>query len=337
MAAVPTHAPKLLPAAWDLAVCLAVFLQGVLCTQLIRYTSCCNGDSVLIKLFVAGLALATWLKAIQSVFMLWLQNITMYTNEDAPSIWVTNWCSVMASAAIGFYVQMFFCYRLWAIGRSLYLVLTTVTLFVVALSAAGMATYLKWTLNYKPSSLDWYAGYLGAGMCGDLCLTGGIVFSLLHHRQVVLPRGQTAKMLDALLRLSIQSAAPAAMAAALNLAACIQLNISGNWFGPQIIVGQTSNTMLPLMYAIAAMWKLNSRAEIRAVVDDSLMITLNVAPSTTLNSAPQSCGLDTAWRLSGSKALTSHTDEEKSTGSVPNEAVQREKSGLHKSRGHLAP
>ncbi|KAJ7609780.1 hypothetical protein DFH06DRAFT_1308842 [Mycena polygramma] len=158
------------------------------------------------QVFVAGLALATWLKAIQSVSMLWLQNITMYTNEDAPSIWVTNWCSVMASAAIGFYVQMFFCYRLGlssgqAIGRNFYLVLTTVTLFVVALSAAGVATYFKWTLNYKPSSLDWYAGYLGDGMCGDLCLTGGIVFSLLHHRQVVLPRGQTAKMVDALLRL----------------------------------------------------------------------------------------------------------------------------------------
>jgi hypothetical protein len=58
-------------------------------------------------------------------------------------------------------------------------------------------------------------------MCGDLLLTGGTVFWLLvcirplhrssylqseiqRHSNVVLPRGQTARMLDSLLRLTIQ-------------------------------------------------------------------------------------------------------------------------------------
>ncbi|KAJ6502867.1 hypothetical protein C8R47DRAFT_217838 [Mycena vitilis] len=319
MSTASTSTHRAFPAAWDVAVCASVFFQGVLSTQLFRYTSACSRDSVPLKLFVAGLALVTWLKTIQSVAMLWLQNLTMFSSQEVSSVWATSWFSVMASAAIGFYVQMFFCYRLWAIGRNLYLVLATIVLFLVALAAAGVATYWTWTLSDTLSSLDWYAGYLGAGMCGDLLLTGGMVFSLLRYRQVVIPRGQTVKMLNALLRLTIQSAAPATIAAAFNLAACIQLNSSGNWFGLQLIFGQTSNMMLPLMYAITAMWTLNSRAEIRAVMEGSMLNPLDSAPKSGLRFAEPNTSTGPHIRHLSDRddfIVISHVDEENSIGSV---------------------
>jgi hypothetical protein len=41
----------------DLAICADLFLQGVLCAQFAHYTDMNQRDSVLMKLFVAGLAL----------------------------------------------------------------------------------------------------------------------------------------------------------------------------------------------------------------------------------------------------------------------------------------
>ncbi|KAJ7676581.1 hypothetical protein DFH06DRAFT_1121894 [Mycena polygramma] len=261
----------------------------------------------------------------------------MFSNEEVTSVWVTNWFSVMASAAIGFYVQMFFCYRLWvlvfsshqsalimillqAIGRNLYLILATIVLFLLALAAACVATYLAWTLSDTLPSLDCYAGYLGAGMCEDLLLPTGWCFLYWyvfeHYRQVVLPRGQTVKMLNALLRLTIQSAAPATIAAAFNLAACIQLNSSANLWAD----------MLPLMYAIAAMWTLNSRAGIRAVMDGSLMNPLDSTPKSGLRFAESNASPGPDIRHLSDRndfVVTSHTDDENSVRSVQDVNLQQ--------------
>jgi hypothetical protein len=49
----------------DLALCADLFLQGVLCAQFAHYTDMNQQDSVLMKLFVAGLALLTTLKTVQ--------------------------------------------------------------------------------------------------------------------------------------------------------------------------------------------------------------------------------------------------------------------------------
>ncbi|KAJ7360783.1 hypothetical protein DFH08DRAFT_951434 [Mycena albidolilacea] len=52
---------------WDLAVCSCLFLQGVLCAQFANYMTLNKRDSVWMKLFVAGLALLTTLKTLQSL------------------------------------------------------------------------------------------------------------------------------------------------------------------------------------------------------------------------------------------------------------------------------
>jgi hypothetical protein len=49
----------------DLSICADLLLQGVLCAQFAHYTGVNQRDSVLMKLFVAGLALLTTLKTVQ--------------------------------------------------------------------------------------------------------------------------------------------------------------------------------------------------------------------------------------------------------------------------------
>ncbi|KAJ7347747.1 hypothetical protein DFH08DRAFT_808533 [Mycena albidolilacea] len=49
-------------------------------------------DSVWMKLFVAGLALLTTLKSLQSLAIMWIQNITMFGDREVESnIGPTNW------------------------------------------------------------------------------------------------------------------------------------------------------------------------------------------------------------------------------------------------------
>ncbi|KAJ7825115.1 hypothetical protein B0H14DRAFT_3468759 [Mycena olivaceomarginata] len=239
---------------WDLAICAALFFQGILWTQFIRYMTANKRDSVLLKLFVAGLALLTTLKTIQAISMLWILNDAMVNNPES-DLWQTHWLfhtAIISTAIIAFYVQTFFCYRLWAsaISRNICLIIVTMALFIVALAAAAVATSLTYS-DTPLKSIDWIAAHLGTAMCGDLLLTGGTVFWLLRHSNVVLPRGQTARMLDSLLRLTIHSAAPAAVCAFVN-------------FGGGHVI---SNMILPKLYAISAMWILNSRDDIRAALE----------------------------------------------------------------------
>ncbi|KAJ7354098.1 hypothetical protein DFH08DRAFT_955513 [Mycena albidolilacea] len=77
-------------------------------------------------------------------------------------------------------------------------------------------------------------------MSGDFLLTGSV-----RHSKVVISRGQTARMLDSLLRPTIQSVAPAAACALVNFFARMQLTHTGNW-----------------LYTMSAMWTLNSRERI---------------------------------------------------------------------------
>lgn len=54
----------------DLAISTALFFQGVLCGQLVHYLGVSGRDPVLLKLFVAGLALLTTLKTVQVLCVL---------------------------------------------------------------------------------------------------------------------------------------------------------------------------------------------------------------------------------------------------------------------------
>ncbi|KAJ7314617.1 hypothetical protein DFH08DRAFT_1041221 [Mycena albidolilacea] len=117
---------------------------GVLCAQFAHYLSLNKRDSIWMKLFVAGLALMTTLKTLQSLAIMWIQNVTTFGDLEAGSnIWQKHWVwkvTILLEAATAFYVQLFFCRRLWAISRNAYVVVICIILFLLGLVTGVVAS-----------------------------------------------------------------------------------------------------------------------------------------------------------------------------------------------------
>ncbi|KAJ7314630.1 hypothetical protein DFH08DRAFT_429122 [Mycena albidolilacea] len=251
--------------AWDLGACSCLFLEGVLCAQFAHYLSLNKRDSIWMKLFVAGLVLLTTLKSLQSLAMMWIQNVTLFGDREAASnIWQKHWVwytSITLEAITAFYVQMFFCRRLWAISRNVYLVITCITLFLFGLVSGVVMTFYIFTSTLE-MAVRWIGIHLGVVLCGDLLLTGSTICYLLRHsHQCALTHGPAATILNRLRRLTLQSAAPAALCALINFAGDTRVNAT-TWMPALAMVNFIPNMSLPQLYAWSAMWTLNSRAEI---------------------------------------------------------------------------
>ncbi|KAF7364147.1 hypothetical protein MSAN_01073900 [Mycena sanguinolenta] len=152
------------------------------------------------------------------------------------------------------------------------------TVFFASLAAAGVATHFFrkspklsfiWcsvfalTRSTRFSLLIYIDGtHIGIMMGGDIIQTGGIVFYLLRHSKNALHHGPTASILGSLLRLTIQSAAPATLCALVTFVTVVsERGTSG--LSVQAAVSGFTGLCLPKFHAVAAMWTLNSREEIR--------------------------------------------------------------------------
>jgi hypothetical protein len=145
----------------DLSICADLLLQGVLCAQFAHYTGVNQRDSVLMKLFVAGLALLTTLKTAQvlcaSVLLwelcfnlllraiTWIQNAALFENLEAVHSlsnikWLTQ-TNLILEACMAFYVQIFFCHRLW-VGI---FCIPGHTLFAQSVPRHYLTTYTLWS------------------------------------------------------------------------------------------------------------------------------------------------------------------------------------------------
>ncbi|KAF8209220.1 hypothetical protein K438DRAFT_1930098, partial [Mycena galopus ATCC 62051] len=180
-------------------------ILGVLCAQFVHYLSVNGRDSWSMKLFVAGLALLTTLKSMHILAVNWLQDTALLDSLEALSnLWWSSWVSeltIILEAIITFYVQMFFCHRLWSLSHNKFIVGTAIALFLMSLAAAGAATHFF--LNTRLAAV-WFAIHLGFAMGGDLLQTGSIIFYLLRHSKNALARSPTQSMLKSLLRVTIQ-------------------------------------------------------------------------------------------------------------------------------------
>ncbi|KAJ7290552.1 hypothetical protein C8J57DRAFT_1611525 [Mycena rebaudengoi] len=199
---------------WDVGVYADLILQGAIFAQVAHYATLYKEDATYLKLFVGGLLLLTTLKSAHSIALVWLQNVEYFMDlEQAAGIFLENWIgkiNLPLVALIAFYVQAFFCHRLWT----------------------GFAFADPSTSNTR----TWLGVHLGSVLAGDLILCGSTIYFLL-------------------------SAAPAALVALVNLV-CSQVGVvsaSNGWIMCAII----ANTALPKIYAISAMWTLNSRKGIR--------------------------------------------------------------------------
>ncbi|KAJ7820257.1 hypothetical protein B0H14DRAFT_2600119 [Mycena olivaceomarginata] len=131
---------------------------GVLCAQFAHYTSRNKRDSRWMKLFVAGLALMTTLKSLQSLVMTWIQTAATFGNLQAGSHFLrTHWLAkitLILGAITAFYVQLFFCHRLWAISRNAYLVTVCIILFLAGLVSGAVTTFYVFAVSIE-SATGW--------------------------------------------------------------------------------------------------------------------------------------------------------------------------------------
>ncbi|KAF7341931.1 hypothetical protein MSAN_02049100 [Mycena sanguinolenta] len=264
----------------NLASLADLFLQGVLCGQFARYTNVNKHDNGLMKLFVAGLALLTALKSIQVLTIMAIQTLTLVQNLGAIShLWHAQWImnTVLPEAVIVFYVQMFFCHRLWGLSYNVYVSFVPMAFFVFALVAASVAAYFF--SNVLLSTL-WCAIHLGVAMIGDFLQTGSIVFYL-------------------------RSAAPGALCALVNFASVIATlsfpaPTKNQLSGPEA-ASSVANIFLPKFYAVAAMWTLNSRDDIRSAAANNLTTHLDLG---TMASGDTSSP-EAPWHLAPAELETS--------------------------------
>ncbi|KAJ7127699.1 hypothetical protein C8R44DRAFT_873511 [Mycena epipterygia] len=231
--------------AWDLGICADLVLQGVVFAQFAHYVTLYSKDILALRAFVGGLLIITTLKSAQAIAIMWSQNVTHFADIGgaAGPTW-TSEANIVFVAFIAFYVQLFFCQRLWA---SLSAIVSTAYTF------AGVTD----TRNAR-----WIGIHLGTVFAGDFFLCGSTVYFLLSHSKQVLP--ETGGMLNAIVKLTFRSAAPAAL--------CACLNLIGSQADPKAASGSpnawtlltiTSNFVLPKLYALSAMWTLNSRKSIQ--------------------------------------------------------------------------
>ncbi|KAJ6496148.1 hypothetical protein C8R45DRAFT_985101 [Mycena sanguinolenta] len=138
---------------WDLGVYGDLVLQGVIFAQFAHYTALYKKDIFLLRAFVWGLLFLTTLKSAQGLGVMWSQNVEHFTDvEGAVGLFENTWfiqINVSFVAVIGFYVQMFFCYRLWVISKNIYMVGLIVVLFVFALLSAFVRASISRTTFYN--------------------------------------------------------------------------------------------------------------------------------------------------------------------------------------------
>ncbi|KAJ6568843.1 hypothetical protein B0H19DRAFT_1134037 [Mycena capillaripes] len=243
---------------WDLAICADLVLQGIIFAQIAHYTALYDKDALALRAFVAVLLIITTLKSAQGMVILWNQNVQHFMDiQAALGMFKTSWINRVDLALVGaiaFYVQGFFCIRLWRISRNLYIVGSIVTLFVFALIAVFIFTFAG-----KSKNVTWFTIHLGTVFAGDVLLCGSTLYFLLYHSKSVSP--QSAGMLNALTKLAIQSAAPAAVCALITLVSTLAWDRTTP--NAYIMIGVIANNVLPKLYAMSAMWTLNSRKKIR--------------------------------------------------------------------------
>ncbi|KAJ6557505.1 hypothetical protein B0H19DRAFT_1147993 [Mycena capillaripes] len=283
---------------WDLGICGDLILQGVVFAQVAHYIGLYHKDGLALRAFVAVLLLITTLKSAQGLVILWIQNVDNFMDINAAlSMFTTSWTTEINLAFIAlivFYVQLFFCVRLWWISRNLYIVAVIVTLLGFAFIAAIVSCVFTFAGQSK-TSVTWINIQLGTIFAGDLLLCGSTIYFLLSQSKSV--SSQTAGVLNALTKLSFQSAAPAVVCALINLVTTLAWN--GTVPNAYIMLSLISNIVLPKLYAISAMWTLNSRKDIRRAHS----IGPKSSTATSGPRPPHSFELSSAWVVNNQSDL----------------------------------
>ncbi|KAK6980923.1 hypothetical protein R3P38DRAFT_2579394 [Favolaschia claudopus] len=203
---------------WLVGTSLELVLMGVLATQFVNYFLWYPDDKISLRVAVVGLAVLNLLKSMLSFSDVWILLIENFGNLEANlASSVTAWWNTanpLMIALLNFYVQCYFCSRLWAISKRWYVVAPIFILFVFAIVSVVLVTYFIATANF-PRVTNWFAAHMASVFAGDVVLTITTAIFLLKTKKNVLP--QTVGLINALVRLTFQTAFPAALFAMFNL------------------------------------------------------------------------------------------------------------------------
>ncbi|KAF7345142.1 hypothetical protein MSAN_01890300 [Mycena sanguinolenta] len=155
-------------------------------------------------------------------------------------------------------------FPLWAVSRTWWVVAPIFLLFVFALLAMVIGTYYIKTVQEQQVT-DWFAAHLSSVFAGDVILSVTTAYFLIRTKKTVLSR-QTAELIRALIPLTFQTAAPAALIAMFNLIFS-QMHRTNQPLLGYVEIG--FNQVLPKLYAISMMYTLNARRAIRNKVSGS--------------------------------------------------------------------
>ncbi|KAF9448435.1 hypothetical protein P691DRAFT_669404 [Macrolepiota fuliginosa MF-IS2] len=245
---------------WLVGCFLDVFLQGILFCQFSRYVSHHEGDKLGIKLAVFGLAILTTLKSVQSFALVWIQFIQHFADVNGAILlnytawWQTG--NALMVATIGAYVQVYFCHRLYVVSGFWWVVAPVALILAFAYASICAATYyISLGAAAGPKIALWFAAHLSSVFAGDIAMSVTMAFFLIRTKREVLP--QTVGIIQALIRLTFLTAAPAALCAMFNLI------FSQVYSGDDKLISTAFNQILPKLYAMSMMWTLNARQGIR--------------------------------------------------------------------------
>ncbi|KAJ7918422.1 hypothetical protein B0H13DRAFT_2321389 [Mycena leptocephala] len=237
------HEVNFLLGPWLIGSCIDILLQGILLARwFVNYYGWYGDDKVYSSFAVIWIQFIVYYGDLQGAILL---NYTTWWQSGTP----------LMVALIGLYVQSYFCFRLWVISKKWYVVAPIATLFLFAFLSIVVGTYFITTAD-GPKIGQWFAAHLSATFTGDIVLSMTTAYFLLKTKKNVLP--QTVGLISALVRLTFQTATPAALCAMFNLI------FSQTYSGNDAIISTAFNMALPKLYAISMMWTLNARRTIRA-------------------------------------------------------------------------
>ncbi|KAJ7238944.1 hypothetical protein C8J57DRAFT_1565716 [Mycena rebaudengoi] len=253
---------------WLIGSCLELVFMGVLSCQFVNYYNWCPDDSRGLRIAVAILCLLNVLKSAECFASLWIFLINHFGDiRYNLQLSATGWwdtANPLMVAILDFYVQCYFCTRLWAVSKRWWVVTPIFILFVFALLSMVIGTYYIATLQEQQVT-DWFAAHLSSVFAGDVILSVTTAYFLIKTKKNVLST-QTAELIHSLIRLTFQTATPAAVIAMFNLI------FSQMYRTNQPLLGYVEiafNQVLPKVYAISMMYTLNARRTIRSRVSGS--------------------------------------------------------------------
>ncbi|KAH7090034.1 hypothetical protein BKA62DRAFT_601857, partial [Auriculariales sp. MPI-PUGE-AT-0066] len=248
---------------------LDLLTQGILYCQFNNYRLWYKDDPVGLRAAVYILIVLTTLKCIDSCAVVWVSFVEYFGDIDgARMLPFVAWYQVgvpLMGAVINFYAQLYFMYRLFVISERHWVIFPIGLVVVFAFLAVIIATVHISLLN-RPDITQWLGAHTGATFAADLLVTITTASFLLLRRKNSL--SQTKNLIDLLVRVSWQSAAPAAVCATINLVMS------------QAYKGYIIATIPNQLYAMSMIWTINSRKNIRSVIFNSGMSS-NVSNSRT--------------------------------------------------------